>query len=65
MRTSCAPTIPSCSTGKVCFLVINVLNDCFICMYLNVYVCKKFRDEILLRRGGCETLEEMKDRHRW
>ena len=65
MRTSCAPTIPSCSMGKVRFLVINVLNDCCICMYLNVYVCEKFRDEILLRRGGCETPEEMNDRHKW
>ena len=27
---------------KVRFLVINVLNDCFICMYLNMYVCENF-----------------------
>ena len=42
IRTPCAPTIPSCSMGKVCFLVINVSNDCCICMCLNVYVCKNF-----------------------
>ena len=35
-RTPCAPTIPSCSTGKVRFLVINVLNDYPICMCLIV-----------------------------
>ena len=35
-------TIPSCSTGKVRFQVINVLNDCCICMCLNVYVCEIF-----------------------
>ena len=65
MRTLCAPTIPSCSNRKVRFLVINVLNDCCIGMYLNVYVCEKFQDEILLRRGGCEIREEMNDRHKW
>ena len=27
---------PSCLKGKVCFLVINVLNDCCICMWLIV-----------------------------
>ena len=42
-RTPCAPTIPSCSMGKVRFLVINVLNDCCIFMCLNVYVCENFR----------------------
>ena len=30
------PTIPSCLKGKVRFLVINVLNDCCICMWLIV-----------------------------
>ena len=35
-RTLCAPTIPSCLMGKVRFLVINVLNDCCICMCLIV-----------------------------
>ena len=35
-RTPCAPPIPSCLTGKVRFLVINVLNDCCICMCLKV-----------------------------
>ena len=43
MRTPCAPTIPSYSTGKVRFLVINVLNDCCICMCLNVYVFENFK----------------------
>ena len=32
------PTIPSCLMGKVHFLVINVLNDCCICMRLIVYI---------------------------
>ena len=41
-RTPCTPTIPSCSTGKVHFLVINVLNGCCICLCLNVYVCENF-----------------------
>ena len=30
------PTISSCLKGKVRFLVINVLNDCCICMWLIV-----------------------------
>ena len=30
------PIIPSCLKGKVRFLVINVLNDCCICMWLIV-----------------------------
>ena len=33
------PTIPSCLMGKVRFLVINILNDCRICICLIVCMC--------------------------
>ena len=45
-RTPCALTIPSCSTGKVHFLIINVLNDCCICMCFHVYVCETHEERI-------------------
>ena len=54
------PTIPSCSTGKVRFLVINVLNDYRICMCLIVCSVCEFRDKILLSGGECKTRENFK-----
>ena len=33
---------PFLFNGKVRFLIINILNDCCICMCLNVYVCENF-----------------------
>ena len=51
-RTPCAPTIPSCLMGKVRFLVINVLNDCCICMCLIMCTYVRMSGPICLKGGG-------------
>ena len=53
------PTIPSCSTGKVHFLVINFLNDC--CIWMCLIVCMFVgisRRNYFKGGGGCETREK-------
>ena len=59
-RMPCPPTIPSCSIGKVRFLVINDLNDYRICMCL-IMCIREFRDEILSRGGGGKNLKPGKN----
>ena len=46
------PTIRSCSTGKVRFLVINVLNDCCICMCLIVCMYARISRRNSFKGGG-------------
>ena len=52
------PTIPSCLLGKVRFLVINVLNDCFICMCFTVCIYVGMSGRIPFKGGKCETREK-------
>ena len=51
MRTPCALTIPSCLMGNVRFLVINVLNDCCICMRLIVCIYVRILGRNYFKRG--------------
>ena len=52
------PTIPSCLMGKVRFLIINVLNDCCICMCLIVCIYMGMSGRIPFKGGECETREK-------
>ena len=52
VRTPCVPTIPSCLMGKVRFLIINVLNDCCLCMCLIVCIYVGMSGRIPFKGGG-------------
>ena len=53
------PTIPSCLKGKVRFLVINVLNDCCICMWLIVCMYAGISGQKSFKGGeNCKTQEK-------
>ena len=52
-----APTIPSCLKGKVRFLVINVLNDCCICMWLIVCMYAGISGRNSFKGGGGENVK--------
>ena len=52
------PTIPSYLTGKVRFLVINVLNDCRICICLIVCMYAGISGRDSFKGGKCKTREK-------